>query len=369
MKTKEYEIKIITCHDVYNAGASLQAYALSTYLKNLGHRVENIDYKPYYLKHYELWGVRNPKYDKPVLREMYNILKLPIRIKERFSKRKKAFDWFTKEYLTVTSRTFQSNEELKNARINADVFLAGSDQIWNTVFQNGRDPAFYLDFVRTNAVRASYAASFATDALEEEYQEKIISWIQKLDFVSVREKTGLDILQQLHIDNACQVLDPVFLLSREEWESLLNKEIPGESYVLLYDFDNNEELNEKAKLLANENGWKIYSIFPNKVCDRCFYHEGPLEFLSLIKNAEMVLSNSFHATAFSIIFEKQFLVYDRKDKINTRMRDILETLEITMGKEPIDYKKVNVLLKKQVENSKKYIDRVLAAAEREENAT
>ena len=213
---KEMKIKTITCHDVYNTGASLQAYALSAYLKKLGHDVEIIDYKPDYLKHYELWGVRNPKFDRLILREIYNILKLPGRIKDRLSKRKKAFDSFTKTYLPVTSMTFHTNEELKRANVSADVFFAGSDQIWNTIFKNGKDPAFYLDFASSDAICASYAASFATEDVAEEYKSVVSTWLNKMDYISVREKSAIGILERLGIHGGQQVVDPVFLLNRQD---------------------------------------------------------------------------------------------------------------------------------------------------------
>lgn len=366
MKKQGYMIKTITCHDVYNAGASLQAYALSAYLKNLGHQVEIIDYKPDYLMHYELWGVKNPKYNRPILREIYNVLKLPGRVKERCSQRKKAFDDFKKEYLTVTEKTFRSNEELERVCLDADIFFTGSDQIWNTVFQNGKDPAFYLDFAPTNAIRASYAASFATEDVAEEYKRQVGLWISKLDFVSVREQSGMKILKGLGVREAQQVVDPVFLLSKSEWESLLSDEGTDEDYLFVYDFDHNEELNSRAVALAKKHGWKIYSFFPNSNSDQCFFHKGPLEFVGLIKNAKMVLSNSFHATAFSIIFEKQFIVYERKEKINTRMRDLQQSLGISGNEAWIDYRKVKELLAKQIESSKEFIDHVLTAAEKDQ---
>lgn len=365
MQKQRLNIKTITCHDVYNVGASLQAYALSNYLRSLGHQVEIIDYKPDYLKHYELWGVRNPRYNRPILREVYNLLKLPKRIKNRFSKRKKAFDDFTKKYLCVTKNRYRTNQEMKNGRISADVFFAGSDQIWNTLFQNGKDPAFYLEFAPESAICASYAASFATDDVAEEWKENVSNWIKKLDFVSIREKSGLGILNNLGREDACQVVDPVFLLSRDIWEALLDNKKENEDYLLIYDFDNNQELNEKAVDIAKKNGWKIYSIFPNGTCDKCLYNDGPLEFVNLVKNAKFVLSNSFHATAFSIIFERQFAVFERKEKINTRMRDLLSGLEITMDEEKIDYGKVNKLLSEQISFSKKYIETVLDAAGKE----
>lgn len=138
----------------------MQAYALQTYLKSLGHDVKIIDYKPDYLsQHYRLDVVANPKYDKPLLKQAYLLAKLPGRL--RMLPRKEAFDRFTAAHLDLTAR-YASNEELKANPPEADVFFAGSDQIWNPLFPNGKDPAFYLDFVQ-RGTRAAYAASFSVD--------------------------------------------------------------------------------------------------------------------------------------------------------------------------------------------------------------
>ena len=150
------QIKTITCHDVYNHGASLQAYALQTYLESLGHHVEIIDYKPDYLSsEYKLWVVANPVYDKPFIRLLYLMVKLPNRLYSL--KRKKAFDSFTKNYLKLTNHRFETYDQLNEAGLDADVFIAGSDQIWNTFLPNGTDPAFYLDFTPKTSKRISYA--------------------------------------------------------------------------------------------------------------------------------------------------------------------------------------------------------------------
>lgn len=165
------KIKTITCHDVYNVGASLQACALVTYLRKLGHDAQIIDYKPDYLSnHYPLWGLGNPAYDKPVIRELYNLAKLPGRLKARNGKRKAEYDRFTAEFLPLTPRRYTSNDDLKQNPPEADVYFAGSDQIWNCFFPNGKDPAFYLDFAPAGSVRASYAASFAMDDIPEEWK-------------------------------------------------------------------------------------------------------------------------------------------------------------------------------------------------------
>lgn len=315
-------IKTITCHDVYNLGASLQAYALCEYLRRQGHDVQIIDYKPVYLRHYRLTGVPNPQFDKPIVRQAYQIAKLPGRLYDRLtSRRKKVFDAFTAKYLPVTEKTYASNEALKTDSPEADVYIAGSDQIWNPVFQNGKDPAFFLDFVPEGKRRISYAASFAVEELSPENQSRMQPWLEKLDAISVRESSAVRILSELGLESI-HVMDPVFLLSREHWAEMavLPKE---EAYILVYDFDRSPVLEAMAKKLASETGRKIVSVFPMDGADAVWKNMGPCEFLGAVQNAGIVLSNSFHATAFALIFQKEFYVLNRQEKINTRMRDLL----------------------------------------------
>ncbi len=362
-------IKTITCHDVYNAGASLQAYALAAYLENLGHEVEIINYKPDYLSnHYRLLGLNNPAYDKPFLREAYQIAKLPGRLKARFSKRKKEYDRFTRELLPITEMRYASNEELKRNPPVADVYFAGSDQIWNTFFENGRDAAFYLDFVPQGSVKASYAASFATEKIESGWERQVKAWITDLDFVSVRESSGVKLIEEMGISGAVQVLDPVFLLDDQQWEKMEKDLELKEPYLLLYDFDRNPVISEFVQATAKKNGWKIYSILPSDCCDRCFDQEGPQAFVNLVHHADFVVSNSFHATAFSLIFHKQFVTFTRNEGINTRMRDLTQMAGITdrvIGEcenyelDEIDYRTVQKKLDTAVMRSKEYINCVL----------
>ncbi len=355
----------ITCHDVYNVGASLQAYALQTYLKSLGHDVKIIDYKPDYLSnHYRLDLVSTPKYDKPVLKQAYLLAKLPGRL--RMLPRKKAFDRFTARYLDLTRR-YASNEDLKRDPPEADVYFAGSDQIWNPLFPNGKDPAFYLDFVR-HGVRASYAASFAADAFPPELREATAQYLAHLDHISVREQSGLSVLHTLGVVHASVVLDPVFLLARTQWEAMAKQPESCEApYLLVYDFDNSASIRDLAEKLAAAHGWRIYSIFDLPYAARCFPLCGPEGFLGLIRGASFVLSNSFHATAFSVIFEKEFAVVERTENINTRMRDLTALLGLSdhMAAQnaalPLrtDWREVNRRLTAEIERSRAYIDTVL----------
>lgn len=215
-------IRIITCHDVYNAGASLQAYALMQYLKDCGHEVKIIDYKPDYLsRHYSLKAVNNPEYDRAGIREIYLLVKMPGRIKKLFSKRKYRFDAFRKNALELTDTTYRTCEELKNIE-EADLYLAGSDQIWNPIFPNGKDPAFFLQFTEKGR-RASYAASFAVDALKEEDRQRMKEWLKSFDAVSVREQTGAALVKQMGLQSQ-RNCDPVFLLKQCQWKKYCRKQ-------------------------------------------------------------------------------------------------------------------------------------------------
>ena len=364
------KICTITCHDVYNVGASLQAYALQTYLKSLGHDVKIIDYKPDYLsKHYRLDIVGNPKYDKPFLKQAYLLAKLPGRL--HMLPRKRAFDSFTAKYLDLTKR-YASNEELKKEPPEADAFLAGSDQIWNPLFPNGKDPAFYLDFA-LHGIRASYAASFAVDEFPQELREVTAQYLKRFDYIAVREKSGLSVLKTLGITNAVTVLDPVFLLDRAQWEAMAERPEGCEApYLLVYDFDNSPAVRKLAGRIAAERGLHIYSVFKLPYAERCFSLCGPENFLGLVQGADFVLSNSFHATAFSVIFEREFAVVERTEKINTRMRDFTTMLglsdhmvttetEIPAG---TDWTAVRRCLKDEIDHAKAYIDEVLRDVER-----
>lgn len=366
------KIKTITCHDVYNSGASLQAYALMKYLEKSGDEVEIIDYKPDYLSnHYNLWAITNPKYEKNIiLKIIYLILKFPERVLALRNKVK--YDKFRETYLNITKERYLSNNDLKRNIPNADIYICGSDQIWNTKFNNGKDPAFYLDFVPKEKVKVAYAASFATDSIDKEVKEITKERISKLDYVGVREISALDILNRLGIKNGVQVLDPVFLLNKFEWEELTYEINSNEKYIFVYDFDGNELIRDVALKLAKEKKLKIYTVFKSNYSDKVIKNMGPIDFISYIKNAEFVISNSFHGTAFSIIFERQFAVVNRKEAINTRMRDLLNILNINhrlIGKKDdfdnivknVDYNKINKYLKEKIKLSKSYLDRVVSS--------
>ena len=368
------QIRIITCHDVYNHGASLQAYALQTYLELMGHTVELIDYKPDYLsRHYLLWSVDNPIFDKPFIKQLYLLAKLPGRLVAL--RRKRLFDAFTNKYLKRTACKYHSNEELKANPPQADAYIAGSDQIWNTLFQNGRDASFYLNFAPLGAKRISYAASFATEDVVEDYKSFVQKMLQNFDAISIRERCSLSLLSSLGRKDGVAVCDPVFLLAREQWEELLPQKQKVERYLLVYDTEKSDKVKGVAQWIAKEKKLKIYNVsgFRLDYVDKDFWASSPLEFVRLIRDADYVVSNSFHATAFSLIFERDFCVVNRSERINERMKNLLEDYHLgdrlVTGYSDslitnIDYMAVNLLLQKNIISSKDFLFNSLNAENR-----
>lgn len=365
------KIKTITCHDVYNHGASLQAYALQAYLSSLDHDVEIIDYKPNYLSgHYSLSAVSNPKFDKPGIKQLYLLAKLPERIAAL--KRKKIFDEFTRRYLHLTSRRYHSNEELKKNPPKADVYIAGSDQIWNTLFRNGRDAAFYLDFAPKTARRITYAASFATKDVAEDYKPFVCNMLRGLDSISLREKISLPLLTSLGRPDGVAVCDPVLLLSQRQWNNLLPEAVQNrEPYLLVYDTGGSAQLKEAAIKIAKQRNLKVYNVsaFKLSYSDKDFWYSGPLNFVRLIRDAEFIVSNSFHATAFSLIFHREFCVIYRTEAINERMYSLLEQYglldrmldgNLTIPTTPIKYFVVQKKIDEDIAFSKQYLNNAIS---------
>ncbi len=366
------KIFTITCHDCYNCGASLQAYALQAFLEQEGHACTIIDYKPDYLNrkynfttlfpdhsHYGLYKKSGPL--KPMLA-------LYAHRKELSSyPRKRAFDRFTHKYLNVTSSTFHDAKEIEDAHLDADLFIAGSDQIWNTDLQNGRDGAFFMSFEKDKLKKISYAASFGISSVRDEYHDFVTRQLQDLRWVSVREYTGVQICQSMGI-NATQVLDPVFLLSCDQWRKLIMKRPLKENYLLLYYLGKpNELLKETTLKIAKSKGFKIVALDVGTkpdFTDVFVKNAGPLEFLAYLCNASFVISSSFHATAFSIIFGKQFLTFPLVGQRNfSRMKDLLDIFGIgdrfvssfVSPETDIDYSEVKTLVEQHSASSRKQL--------------
>jgi len=327
---RNMKICTITCQHAYNYGARLQTFALANYLQQQGHDVQVIDYRPDYMRgdvQLLFWpGLSVKQWGKL-------ILQFPERL--RAKRRLPYFDNFSKDYIPLTGRIYWSIDELRANPPEADVYIAGSDQIWNTEFRNGTDPGYYLDFGDKSVRRISYAASFATPDILPSAREFVRTNLARFDAISVREHSALAIIESLGYA-ATEVLDPVFLLSSQQWQDLADDTGKGERYVLVYDFMNSPEVRKEAKRIAAAQNLKIFTIGDKRLryADRNFIYASPLAFLGLVRHAAHIVSNSFHGTAFAIIFGIPYTIVNREDGLNIRMHN-LSRLNITRLPEAI----------------------------------
>lgn len=367
-------IKTLTTYDVYNYGASLQAYALMTYLARLGHDVEVINYQPDYLtrKYDYKWVNPESALSRYVItRALYRIMKYIQR--QTTMGRKREFDEFNHKIIKETIRVYHTFGELCKTPPEADLYIVGSDQVWNVFYETGRDPAFYLEFVNKGD-KASYAASFSYLDIDEDNRERIKKSLETFKAVSVREYQGVNILSDMGIHSSW-VLDPVFLLTVDEWKEIMTVLDKTDAYILVYDFEGNEEIEEFTKQYAKRHHLKIYSIndtYPRLYADRNFSSVGPREFLSLIYHCDAFVSNSFHGTAFSIIFHKPLFVFERhRHKVNSRMESLLTMFQLgdhmitttadytRMIESHMNFDEIDMIMKREIDKSKAFIKGLL----------
>jgi polysaccharide pyruvyl transferase WcaK-like protein len=288
------KVLTITLHSTTNPGSSLQAFALQHFLIANNIETEIIDYRPEYTL------TNNSK--------LKTILKKFIYYKE-YKETKTKNDLFVEKYLRLTKKRFFTYEDLESEDFNGDVFITGSDQLWNSFYPCGRDRAFYLNFLKKGK-KLAYSVSLGKEEVDERELNWICSNIQDFDFVSVREESSKHLLEKYGIPNVAHVCDPVLLLDREVYSKMLIKP-QIEKYIVVYLVNKSPLLEELLAILKKKYGFKVVLIgaFRNK-CTNDIHIRGtsPLEFLGFMANAEYIVASSFHATLFAHIFEKKFVI-------------------------------------------------------------
>lgn len=301
------KIGILTFHRVSNYGAVLQAYALETTLKNLGADCEIIDYQNSILTdQYNPYSrtylnIRHPK------RFLKNLVLLP-----HVKKRNRLFNDFRKTYLSVSEKEFDEND-LPASDAYSKV-IVGSDQVWNLAC-NGNDTHYFLDFVDEKKCRRySYAASMSTIAFSNQVEESYKKLLSSFSRISVREHSAERFIKERLGMSACTSLDPTLLLERDEWDKLCrNPDDVTEEYVLVFLMKHSNKILEKALSYAHEKKLKVlyinlYEPFAGHDF-KSLFAVSPQNWLGYIRSAKYIITNSFHGTVFSILFEKNFTTY------------------------------------------------------------
>lgn len=319
-------IATLTFHRVMNCGAVLQAYALQHYCSKFAN-TQILDYRCDYLE--KKYG-----YKKTIIRRIKNFIKIIIRDKEYLliAQRRKKFTTFYQKYL-VTSKMY-TPKNVKDSVIKFDGFIAGSDQIWNPKW-SGEDWNYFLEFAPSEK-RYSYAASFGAKEVRESYYNRALSNLSLFQKLLIREKQGLTIVNDMDISTEPQlVCDPVFLFSKEEWEKQFNLQKSNDKFIFVYFTGSPTNAVPFIKKLSAKTGLKViyFNSFSLVNVDDSFENMtnvGPLDFLNYIFNAEYVVSTSFHAIAFSILFNTKFFYELNKngDNDNSRVESIIDEIGI-----------------------------------------
>jgi hypothetical protein len=323
-----------------NYGQILQCYALQKYLRDAGHDAYLIRYNPDndYIKTTLLEKVI--KSFNPVKLFRFFRIKLTKKIIKKLNEQRK-FEEFKNNFINYSKQIYLSFKELVEYPPKADIYIAGSDQIWNTFSMSitrSKDVlrAYFLDFGDSLIKRVAYAASFGKDKLSDDFKQEASPFLQHFDYISVREKSGLEICRQCGFDRAVWAPDPTMLLDADVYRSLYNSNPinkPKKSYCLLYMLSNKTVLSvRKVFLWAKRNNIEIVYITGNARYDKYqkYYATIP-EWLYLIDHARYVITNSYHCTIFSLLFQKQFGIVPlagRHKAMNSRFVSLWEIFRI-----------------------------------------
>ena len=313
------KIGMFTFHRANNLGAVLQASALQKYIQNNFGDCEIVDYYPNNNIPVTYKGI------KKVLRICKKIAIYPLTKKKR--EREHRFDEYRKKYYKLTKQHYYGDSCIEDELKEFDILISGSDQILNTTL-TGNSRAYYLGFFEGKKI--SYASSFGRTNITQSEIDLIKSELPHYSAVSVREKSAGEIIKRICGVDSELVMDPVFLLKKEEWESRCNMDIIlPERFIFVYSMENSENLERVVHLIKEEKKIPVIVVRGGGKSGRIVGKEdatcGPAEFLRYIMNAEYVVTNSFHGTAFSLIFEKKFLCIAHSTR-NTRLINILQLI-------------------------------------------
>lgn len=367
METK-YKVLLVTLQGA-NIGNRLQNYALQEVLNSEGCEV----YTPYYdTLEYDTKTKKIKEYVKILLGNV-GIPKYKVQSRRyQRENRYKKFDgkYISKRFKTSFENVFQMNWS------SYDFAITGSDQVWHRWSDNQNELRyFYLQFMPKNK-RIAYAPSFGFDEFSEKDKEIHLAGIQKMECLSAREESGKALMKQVTERHVELVLDPTLLLTRDKWELIEKKPKYGlpEKYILVYFLgDKTEEYKKAISWKAKKHSAEIIDILDEHYVK--YYFTTPDEFVWLVDHAEFIMTDSFHACVFSIIYHKRFSVFQRVQEGFRNMFGRIETLLNTCGlsyciysttekEKEVDWEKVDLLLEDKRRNSIDYIENSVSAVTR-----
>lgn len=364
-------VSIITLHKVRNYGSVLQTYASQKFFEEIGFNASIIDYcSQRFVENnriedeYERFKF---KYKNPIIKILFILLMNPSLKKQR-----RIFETFLEENVRLSDEKYYNIEELQSNPPEADILCTGSDQVWNSETNGFIERPFYLDFGDRDICRIAFSASFGRKELSKNEMKYIKPMLMKYSGIGVRESSGMEILKDIGFENYANTLDPTLAVNPNIWQNMADDSVKklGE-YILIYEFGKKSNIEQYAKRLSEKTGLPIlrigYWYHKKYKGEYNFILPTVQEFLGLIKNAEYVITNSFHACVFSTIFKRNFFaVYP--EQFGIRLKDYLDMIDMQhchlknvsdidnrIVDFEIDYEKVELILNDMRKNTQKYI--------------
>ncbi len=348
--------------DVCNYGSVLQAYATQEIFKSMGCDVDFLNFyreenSSFYRKLiYWLKG-------KTVLKKFICLfIYVPTFVIQNY-----VYGAFVKKQINKQKEKIVKHSDFANLKLDSDIYCTGSDQTWNSGWNRGFIPPLFLSFVPNNIRKISYSSSFGKKKLDEYEKPETLSLLKRYSSVSVREQSGVDILENLGIRSVC-VLDPTLQVNRDFWQNH-TRNIIKVQYALIYQLNTNSEFDTFAKKCAQKTGLKLVRIC-NRIdeiakCGKSVLIPEVFDFISLISNASLVITDSFHATAFSINMQVNFIsIYpdnysDRIENIlnitGLKLRKLSSYSDFSLLNQSIDYQRVNAILDRERQKGFDYL--------------
>lgn len=357
---------VITLHQVDNYGTQLQALATQAKLRERFDDVVLVDYR------------RPDTYGRGLLDSFAK--GNPFRaaaIAPTLLRWKSVFDGFRRKHLSLTERVYLEDSDFADFEDIADVYIAGSDQVWNAGWNKGVIPALYLDFAPEGKPRFAYASSFGRSRLEATEVEATRSYIERFDAISVREESGVGILcEQYGYKRALRIVDPTLAMPPSFWRGLEHDAPVRGDYILIYNLNRSSDFDRYAEGLSRHTGLPLYRFCTryDQVIRRgkSIIIPEVLDFVSLIDCARYVLTDSFHATAFSMnMGTEPICIYPNSYSgriseflrlVESEQRHVLDMEDFGVIDRPVDFDRVGEILKAERQRADDFVAMMRASA-------
>lgn len=318
-----------------NYGACLQCYGLWHYIKSLGYDCEIIDlvrpWSPEYIKS-KIFTEKKGTGKMSLFRKMIYTLRGKKYHQTTHPIESRYFHAFNMEM--EYSRTYRSVDDLYENPPQYDVYIAGSDQIWNPRMSFINEP-YFLTFAPSGKKKISYASSFAVKSIPQGIWPSNLQWLDSFSKISVREASGIDIVKNNFGCKAQLVLDPTMLLTRQEWESIAIIPQKDSDYIFVYTLQQNVDILNTVVSLAKKLSLKVKALVSdtrkqNVLVEGVEYCEGgPKEWMGYVNQSKMVITDSFHGSVFSLIFGKPFATINTNQLVSERLTNLVDLFSVS----------------------------------------